>query len=56
MEAHGMKVVAPSPWFADPTATEPDFFPPAWVRRQRLLMADHPPLGPTPRSLPLTHD
>ena len=56
MQAHGMKVVAPKPWFADPTATEPAFFPGEWERRQRVLMADDPAQGPTPQSLPLTHD
>jgi hypothetical protein len=37
-ESHGMQVVAPRPWFADPATAEPDFFPASWVRRQRQLM------------------
>jgi hypothetical protein len=56
MQAHGMKVVAPSPWFADPTATEPDFFPPGWERRPRRLMADHPLHHSQPQSLPLARE
>jgi hypothetical protein len=37
-ETHDMQVVAPRPWFADPGAAEPDFFPANWERRQRRLM------------------
>lgn len=38
-EAHGMRVVAPRPWFADPRVPEPDFFPSSWDRRERQLLA-----------------
>lgn len=37
-ETHGMQVVAPRPWFADPATAEPPFFPVGWERRQRQLM------------------
>ena len=35
--SHGTRVVAPRPWFADPTAAEPALFPATWERRDREL-------------------
>lgn len=34
---HGAPVIAPTPWFAHPTQSEPPIFPSSWVRQSRLL-------------------